>query len=466
MKFALKRRKWFKYILILLIAAFVLEQFTAIKRHWDRFTKYSIRKPKIPFDISEQDRVTLSYQPDHNPGDFFAVGNYLRTYQKYHENIWSQVTINNTDADAFQPEFNIIEAGLLGFIRHGYNSSIHLRQSYAKKGIVMCVNNRYTTMAYATAQIIRKVYNSTLPIEVFYIGDNDLNESNRKWLMTVSNLRVIDLSIVFDNSILSLDGWEAKPFAMLVSSFEQVIMMDADTVFLQPPEIFFEGELYKTHGALFFRDRPVFPASVVSVLAVQSLFGGTIPEKMASNPILSYQANHFQESGLIVLNKSMGFVGLLATCALNTGLIKNEMYKLFHGDKETFWIGFTAVNADFEFEPSLPGSMGLADRLDMQNSKVCSEQMVHLAENGLPGWANGGLVNTKYRKGEGLGTFTHYNIGTSQSNYIFTGRSPNYVCVTSPQDAIPFSPVQQDYLQKATSFIQSEKLCFDDSVKE
>lgn len=141
-------------------------------------------------------------------------------------------------------------------------------------------------------------------------------------------------------------------------------------------------------------------------------------------------------------------------------------YSFLIADKETFWIGFTMVGSDYEFEPSLPGSMGIADRLDEQNSKVCSEQMVHLGENGLPGWANGGWVNTKFRKGAGLGTFTHYNIGSGQSSYIFTGKSPNYVCVTSNQDPTRFTDIQQEYIQKSINFIQSENLSFDDSVRE
>ncbi|KAJ3269804.1 hypothetical protein HDV01_000901 [Terramyces sp. JEL0728] len=463
MKIMMKRKRWTKYILIILITAFVLRQFTVIKAHWDQFNSAKLGKPKVEINISEQDREILKYQPTHEPGDFLAIGNYLRTFKVYHENIWKQVSINNTDIESFQPEYKIIEAGLVGFIKKSFNSSIHLRNSYSGKGIVFCVNDRYTTMAYATAQIIRKVYNSTLPIEAFYIGDGDLSESNRKWLMTVSNLKVIDLSQVFDNSVLELTGWDAKPFATLISSFEQVIMIDADTIFLQPPETFFEGDLYRQHRALFFKDRPVFSASITSVLAAQSLFGGFIPEKVKNTAILSHEAQHFQESGLIVMDKSASFMGLLATCVLNSGLIKQVMYKLFHGDKETFWIGFTAVESDFEFEQSLPGSMGIADKLEL-NSRVCSEQMIHLAENGLPGWANGGYVNTKFRKGEGLGTFTHYNIGSSKSSYLFTGKSPSYVCVSSPKEARQFSPIQQAYIQNSIDFINSENLNFDDSI--
>lgn len=46
-----------------------------------------------------------------------------------------------------------------------------------------------------------------------------------------------------------------KPVAMLFSQFEQVILVDANTVFLQPPEALFESKEYNCTGTYVFHDR-------------------------------------------------------------------------------------------------------------------------------------------------------------------------------------------------------------------
>jgi alpha 1,3-mannosyltransferase len=47
----------------------------------------------------------------------------------------------------------------------------------------------------------------------------------------------------------------------LASSFQQAILMDADTVFLQAPEVLFSQPTYLEKGALFFQDRTLFSVS-------------------------------------------------------------------------------------------------------------------------------------------------------------------------------------------------------------
>ena len=46
-----------------------------------------------------------------------------------------------------------------------------------------------------------------------------------------------------------------RPFSILASSFKKVILTDADTVFLQNPELLLEEPGFKKTGALFYHDR-------------------------------------------------------------------------------------------------------------------------------------------------------------------------------------------------------------------
>ena len=46
-----------------------------------------------------------------------------------------------------------------------------------------------------------------------------------------------------------------RPFATLASSFKKVILTDADTVFLESPELLLQEPGFKKTGALFYHDR-------------------------------------------------------------------------------------------------------------------------------------------------------------------------------------------------------------------
>ena len=51
-----------------------------------------------------------------------------------------------------------------------------------------------------------------------------------------------------------------RPFAMLASSFKQVILADADTVFVMDPRVLLDEESYKKYGSVFWHDRRLAPA--------------------------------------------------------------------------------------------------------------------------------------------------------------------------------------------------------------
>ena len=63
---------------------------------------------------------------------------------------------------------------------------------------------------------------------------------------------------MLENAIVGIGGWAIKPFALLVSSFAEAVLMDADVLFVQKPEVLFEHPEYATTGTLFFHDRSLF----------------------------------------------------------------------------------------------------------------------------------------------------------------------------------------------------------------
>src|SRR5688572_15296603 len=117
-----------------------------------------------------------------------------------------------------------------------------------------------TTMRHA-AHLIRSlqdVLDTQLRILIVYAGDQDFPPEDRdKMQSRFMNVEFMDILTVVDDSTLQLGdgGWAIKAFAALYAPFEEVILADADCVFVQPPELLYDDPLYIDSGALLFHDR-------------------------------------------------------------------------------------------------------------------------------------------------------------------------------------------------------------------
>lgn len=154
-----------------------------------------------------------------------------------------------------------------------YNSFFHLIDSFHQDAGIVLTAGKDGGFRWAVHQIVtlRAVLNSTLPIEVFYGGDEDLPENHRKFIEDIAlefpgrgSITTRDIMKCFpdpDNE-LSLPGrWALRPFSVLASSFKQVILSDADTIFLQDPRILLNETNLHRYGSLFWHDRTLMPAS-------------------------------------------------------------------------------------------------------------------------------------------------------------------------------------------------------------
>lgn len=276
-------------------------------------------------------------------------------------------------------EFLQLENSLFSWTSPTFQTPRDLLYSFEDRGLVICVSNRYFTLAWATLTAIRRVFNCRLPIQVFYAGDSDLAPKYRKSLSLIDNVQVVDIKSIFNDTHLELNGWSLKPFALLGSSFAEAILIDADTVFFQSPELLFDTPEYQTTGSLFFRDRTLKMYSSSDIKnapnLVQTLLDRPLFKLFQSNRITTRQSFHEQESGVVVLKKSMHFFGLLATCALNYGKMREIIQTHFWGEKESFWLGMEIMNEPYSFNRWLPGASGVVDK---KNSNViCSQQLLH-----------------------------------------------------------------------------------------
>ncbi|KAJ3275647.1 hypothetical protein HDV01_007650 [Terramyces sp. JEL0728] len=378
-------------------------------------------------DISEKDEKIMSYAPKgDDPIDFKKVGQQLRTYRKYHEQLWDQYRkASKSEKNSMIDAAKSLDKTLFSWIK-GFKSTMDLRDSFEGTGLVICAGNHQTNLAISTLRMIRDVHGSKIPFEVFYNGNGDLSKENREKFEKVPNTKTVDIQSILDNNHIKIGGWAIKSFALLASSFDKAMLIDADVVFLQSPDVLFGGKLFEEHGALFFHDRSLYGHGDETLNWFKALMPDPMSNYASKLRVFKGTTAHEQESGVVLINKRENMLGLLATCILNVDNYREIAYKRVFGDKETFWVGFESIEEKYIFNPRYPGAAGVVDEVDGEYKyEICARQLMHVDENSVPIWINGGIAVSKYEKDSPLADLTDYNYEPG----VWTLHTENRACL-------------------------------------
>ena len=290
-----------------------------------------------------------------------------------------------------------------------------LRESYitdskkrGSRGIVIPVGKKNLRMACQLVASVTRVHKSSLPIELAYAGDEDLGPEERhlvKELFPNEDVSFLNVLSVFDDSTLALGtgGWAIKPFALLASRFGEVILADADTVFVKKPEAIFRQKGYKRKGALMFHDRLIDKERYMSRHTWWREQVVHPSEEVGKS--LSWTENYAEEadSGIVVVNKGRldVLMGLLHAGWQNSKDVREKVtYKVTYGDKESYWFGLELTEGPYEFEKYYGGIAGWMGTREgpaaVKDPQVCSYVIAHPDddEKGLL-WYNGSLLKNK-----------------------------------------------------------------------
>ncbi|KAK7739009.1 hypothetical protein SLS53_005905 [Cytospora paraplurivora] len=309
--------------------------------------------------------------------------------------------------------------------------TLHSHIQKGGRGVVLTAGNDQVAYLLTQIPILRRL-GCRLPIEVMYVGDADLNRDSRQDLEDLEGVVTRDLGVMIRAEGWEVASWAAKPFAILLSSFREVVFIDADSFFFASPEGLFDDPGYVRTGALFFRDRLIMPENKRQWL--QSLLPQPVSRNVKQSRPWIGVSGHQQESGVIVVDKYRHFMALLFTTRMNgpdrdgnKEEFRVGVYDMVYGDKETFWLGWELVgDTDYVFHQGDAGTLGVvqrhADITDVQpelpawatpdNStdagleaaaagrppslRMCAPQLLHLDLEGRPLWFNGGLVHNKF----------------------------------------------------------------------
>jgi hypothetical protein len=206
---------------------------------------------------------------------------------------------------------------------------------YAGRGIVICAGGtRYFTTAWVCIKMLRHL-GCRLPIEVWYLGEKEMNRRMRDLLLPLGVRCVNAQKMRQTKPARILNGWEIKPYSMLHSSFQEVLFLDADNVPIVDPTFLFETPEFRQTGAIFWPDYGKLAAD----RGIWKLCG------------VSYRDEPEFESGQIVVDKQKSWSALCLTMWYNEH--SDFFYHYIHGDKETFHIAFRKLNAPYVM-PSRP----------------------------------------------------------------------------------------------------------------
>jgi len=191
----------------------------------------------------------------------------------------------------------------------------------------------YFINAYVNCRLLR-LHGCTLPIEWFCLGAELPEEWRRTVLRDVPNLRFIDFGGASTNNHKGRGGWQAKIEAILASSFLEILFVDADSFARRDPTAMFDSPVFREHPCILWPDIRRFKRPARRFLERE--FGVPLPERQV-------------ESGQMMFRKPDCIRGLLRTQAINRN--SERVYKILHGDKDTFLIGAIQGGVNYTVVP-------------------------------------------------------------------------------------------------------------------
>jgi len=207
-------------------------------------------------------------------------------------------------------------------------------------GIVISAGSGNMVFAIHLIHSLRNVVHSKLPITIAYAGDNDLSFSDRVKLTSIGpDIDTLNILDAFDDAIGGLQGggWGLKPFSILGSRYQRVIMADADAIFLKNPDYVFETEpgLIDT-GTLFWHDRFIPNGDDGGRVAwFKEMMHDKTPSAMLNSSLFWHQNSfHEMDSSCVIMDKGRPnvFMSLVFATWMNTEEVRREVtYQKFHG---------------------------------------------------------------------------------------------------------------------------------------
>ncbi|KAJ5261308.1 nucleotide-diphospho-sugar transferase [Penicillium angulare] len=214
------------------------------------------------------------------------------------------------------------------------------------RGIVSSAGGDYMPTFISSLRMIRRT-GCTLPVEVFLIDWDEFEPYICEVVLPTLNAKCIvlqemleDAHFLKDDDSVKIEGYQIKPFAMILSSFDTFIWMDSDCIPLYDPEVLLDAEPFTSTGLVTWPD---FWQNSASPLYFN----------ISGQPEPSMLERASTESGIVLMSKQK-HAETLALCVYYNYWGPDYYWALLGqgaygsgGDKETFVQAASALGADF-----------------------------------------------------------------------------------------------------------------------
>jgi ADP-heptose:LPS heptosyltransferase len=199
------------------------------------------------------------------------------------------------------------------------------------RGIVICGGGaKYFPGAWVCINMLRRL-GCRLPIQLWYLGKKELDSRMQSWLAPL-DVECVDATRLRRRlPARILRGWELKAYAILHSSFREILFLDADNVPVVNPEFLFETRQYLAAGAVFWPDYDYGKNRKVATI-------------WRSCGLRQPDEGEF-ETGQMLLDKRRCWRALCLANWFNQN--SDFYYRYIHGDKETFHLAFRKLRKSY-----------------------------------------------------------------------------------------------------------------------
>ncbi|KAG5358366.1 Alpha-1,2-mannosyltransferase MNN21 [Yarrowia sp. B02] len=224
-----------------------------------------------------------------------------------------------------------------------------LSKIYSGTGIAIVAGARFMPIVTNSLRMLRRT-GCTLPVEVFLANQEEYEVQLCEEIFPALGAQCRVLPDVLGKAALRnfpLKGYQFKILSALASSFEHVLLLDADNVAIKDPSVVFKSDVYRDYGYILWPDyweRSTHP-EFFNIAGTElgdvrdDMPRDDNPPKLADR--LGAMSNPSTESGQVFVNKSAKFKALLLATYYNLNGPR-YYYPLFsqgmmgEGDKETF----------------------------------------------------------------------------------------------------------------------------------
>lgn len=377
-----------------------LRQIPSLKNIYSRYSKKLL--PHLKQEIAEKDDIISNAESDYyNSKELSNRGNIMSFY---HDNASGSGIVISCATHHLRDLVKLIHT------LRALDNELPIQVIYRNDLLSLSINAIQYAATVSKKQLLGSVFTNT---ELMKSLLKDINME----LLDLEKLPFPPQKVTLINILKTLSNlgqkdlshYKSKIAALFYSSYENVLLLDADSVPLIKPKEFFEFPDYVEKGAYFFRDRSLM---YHNDWQETNFFAKVMPQKsnvldmaMGIKPVSERTMDnlymrgwrHMQEAGVVAFNRKRHFKSLLTLIGLS--LWVEPIDSSIWGDKELYWLAMSAAgDEDYVVHPIDAAAVGeYTENPDHKRytlsevQELCSTHPGHITAEGKLLWINSGF---------------------------------------------------------------------------